>query len=94
MNFAVVEKLFWPFVLVVGTRITLIDDTLKKKFWRDHAIMCSLVTLPASVLDWFTTGIPVVVFPTLVALGGTAYIAFICKWRKHLNRHLCSKGDK
>lgn len=85
MNFTEFEKLFWPFVLVVGRRICLIDDTLKQKFWRDHAIVCGLTVLPATILEWFTTGLPVVIFPTLVAFGGVAYVAFIYKWRRYLN---------
>lgn len=85
MNFVQVEKLFWPFVLLVGRRITFIDDSLKQRFWRDHAIMCGLIVLPATILDWLTSGLPVVIFPILVTLGGFAYIAFIYKWRKYLN---------
>lgn len=85
MKFLEVEKFCWPLVLLVGKRITSIDDSLKARFWRDHTIICGLIVLPATALDWLTTSIPVAVFPTLVTLGGVLYFAFIYEWRKYLN---------
>jgi hypothetical protein len=84
MSFELQEKLFWPFVMAVGSKITCVDDGIKERFWRDNALMSSLMVVPASVLEWFELGLSVWVYLSLVTAGGMFYVIFIVRWRKYL----------
>ena len=80
------EALFWPFVLLVGTKITKLENDQKRRFWRDNGIMASLVVLPVTMLNQLSLSLPGWIYVALVAAGGFAYVSFALRWRKYLEK--------
>ncbi len=81
------EQIFWPFVIVVGSKIRHTSIEVKRKFWRDNGIMSFLVVCPATILELFSFDwLPQSIYFILVAFGLVFYVLFIIKWRSYLSR--------
>jgi len=85
MNYNSLEQICWPFVLLVGTGITKIEEKDKYRFWRDHTILSALIVVPIAFSSSLSA--PLWLYMLAFSFSVTAYLSFVAKWRKYLAKH-------
>lgn len=86
-----IELVCWPIVLLIGGEISRVKTEVKAIFWKQHTLMCFLVVGPATIMGSLSLGIPLLVYISLVGVGGCLYLMFITKWRRYLASQLIAK---